>query len=115
MTDISLLTGEFSPDWLVPWPSYARDLEPMRIGERQPRCVMFVGVETQGRFTPMGTGVAVSIEHRSLECRFLVVATHVIDQIAGDRFSVRANRKSGGCATVAIMKKGATLHPDRNN
>lgn len=87
----------------------------MRIGEHQPRTVVFVGTEAGGRFIPLGTGFLVSIVHREIEFVFLATAAHVVDSVMGSEFSVRANRKAGGCDTVKIRKTTAILHSDHSN
>lgn len=70
-----------------------------------PKCVVFVGVETNGRFTPVGTGFLLAIRHRDYAFYFLATADHVVEMIAGDAIWVRMNRKAGDCSSIKIEKK----------
>jgi hypothetical protein len=69
------------------------------------KATVFVGIETNGRFIPTGTGFLIGIDYRNYKWIFLATADHVVKDIRGDYIWVRMNRNGGGCSTVAIEKK----------
>jgi hypothetical protein len=79
------------------------------------RCIAFVGVESQGHFTPHGTGFFGGLAFGGMIFQFLITADHLLDQIAGDSFSVRINRRSGGAECIRLPKAHAIRHYNKLN
>src|SRR3954453_18823905 len=90
----------------------------MRVEDNDIRTVVFVGVEFNGTFTPLGTGFLVAFKEGDLSAVYLVTANHVVDQISGEYVFVRVNRVSGaveGCVTTRVDKRTILCHKDKRN
>jgi hypothetical protein len=82
------------------------------------KTVVFVGVEGDGLFTPMGTGFLVAVKEADLYGIYLVTAAHVVEQINSDHIFVRINKTKGstdGCVTVKVPTKNIRRHNDPRN
>jgi hypothetical protein len=78
---------------------------PVRVHSDVPKTVVFVGVEVDGRFFPVGTGfIATLPAYDGHLFYFLVTADHVVQMINGDAVWIRVNRRDGGCSTIKIPK-----------
>jgi hypothetical protein len=97
--------GDFSLHDPLPWWAY-EDVS-MRLDDWVKRTVVFVGLETAGRFIPFGTAFIVGVKRNPGQFNFLVTAKHVVDQISGDSIAVRVNRKAGGSDVVRMEKSTA--------
>jgi hypothetical protein len=87
----------------------------MRIDDKILKTTVFVGVESGGKFVPLGTGFFAAIVYRDAVCTYLVTAQHVFDAVAGDYVSVRLNRKGGDSETVRVSKLNAWPHERPEN
>ncbi len=90
----------------------------MRVYDELLKSVIFIGVESpNGAFTPLGTGFLCGIDVEGEETRipFLVTAAHVVKQIAGDKISIRLNRRNGGAEILRVSKEGLVQHGDLKN
>ncbi len=68
--------------------------------------VVYVGMESNGKFTPLGTGFLIARHYdENHSFIFVVTAAHVIDMIPGDTVYVRMNRKAGDASSVPIKGK----------
>ena len=76
----------------------------MRAHSTLQNCVVFIGVEHQGRFTPLGTGFFVAVSVEDVHYTYIATASHVIDQVSGEFVSIRLNRKGGGAECIRINK-----------
>jgi Trypsin-like peptidase domain len=77
--------------------------------------VVYIGVEANGRFTPLGTGFLISRRYGLTHVFiFAVTAAHVVKSIAGDTVYVRLNRKSGDAASIAIRSKSIVEWEDND-
>lgn len=78
---------------------------PVRVHSAIPKTVVFVGVETNGRFHPVGTGfIGTYPAYDGHLFYFLITADHVVEMINGDSVWIRVNRRNGGCSTLKIPK-----------
>ena len=91
----------------------------MRVENRVLKNVAFVGIETNGSFTPLGTGFLVRVcINDDIGSNYLVTADHVVEMIRGDTVFVRVNRPTGagnGCVTISIPKARLRRHPEPKN
>jgi len=87
----------------------------MQIDDTIRKNVVFIGIESDGQFTPLGTGSLGGIRVDGTDFLFLVTANHVVDSIAGEEIFVRLNRKSGGCDTLKYPKSRRMPHPNLAN
>jgi hypothetical protein len=90
----------------------------MRVEDHVIRTVVFVGIEVNGTFTPLGTGFLVAFQEGELSAVYLVTADHVVNQISGEYVYVRINRVSGaseGCVTTRVDKRTILRHNDKRN
>lgn len=92
----------------------------MRVPPEIIKATVFVGIETNDRFIPVGTGFLVAIARNSPtfgDAHFVFVATadHVIDMIRGNFIWVRMNRNSGDCSTIRMDKMKRISHRDYSN
>jgi hypothetical protein len=86
----------------------------MRVDEKVLKSVVFVGNETARGFVPNGTAVIGLVElDENSGNTVLITAAHVLNQIPGDTFSIRVNRKDGGADVRKISKKAAITFKDR--
>lgn len=85
----------------------------MRVGADVPRTVVFVGIEAGGNFVPTGTGWVVMLPYEDVGATFLVTARHVLDDIQGDAFYIRVNRKNGDAESRKISKEYLIVPDDR--
>jgi len=77
----------------------------MRVHSDIPKTVVFVGVEVEDRFFPVGTGFIGTLPaFDGHKFYFLVTCDHVVDMINGDFVWIRVNRRDGGCSTIRISK-----------
>lgn len=87
----------------------------MRVEDRVLKNVVFVGIETNGIFTPLGTGFLVCVAAGDLSSNYLVTADHVVDLISEDAIFVRVNRPVGDRATIRIPKARVRRHSNSKN
>ena len=80
----------------------------MRAHSTLHNCVVYLGVENHGRFTPLGTGFFVGVAIKDVHYVYIATAAHVIDQIAGEQISVRLNRKSGEAECLRVLKSAVS-------
>lgn len=80
-------------------------LADMRVFNELLECVVFIGTEKHGPFSPVGTGFLTGYERDEYIYFFLVTANHVVDLVAGDKISIRMNRKDGTCGTIQLEKR----------
>lgn len=70
--------------------------------------VVYIGLEADGQFTPLGTGFIVSrVYGENYVFSFVATAAHVLKSIKGDTIYVRLNRKSGDAASIPIPAESA--------
>lgn len=78
---------------------------PVRVHSDIPKTVVFIGVERDGRFLPVGTGfIGTYPAYEDQSFYFLITADHVVEMIVGDSMWIRVNRRDGGCSTIRIPK-----------
>jgi hypothetical protein len=87
----------------------------VRIDEEYLKAVVFIGTEAGGAFAPTATGFLTAVRYGDTSFCFLVTAEHAVDQIHGDNFSVRMNRKTGDADTQKIPKSEKVSHSDGRN
>lgn len=75
--------------------------------------VGFLGFETVRGFIPIGTAFLGAIFDGDLAHVVAITARHVIDQVSGETFSIRINRKDGTAAVIKIEKKFVATYADR--
>jgi hypothetical protein len=89
----------------------------LRVDEKVRQSVVFVGVNGPAGFIPCGTGLLGLAIYEDMGNPVLITAKHVVDEIKGDSFAVRINRRDGGAecktvqkaATIAFDNKGIDL------
>lgn len=87
-------------------PSYvakARELF-VRVDDDALKTVGFIGVEANGRFTPVGSAFFAGQTIDDLDFFFVITAAHNIDLIAGDSVWLRVNMVNGGSQTWQFPK-----------
>lgn len=92
----------------------------MRISAELPKCVVFIGVETErGGFAPVGTGFITSHKYdANLHFSFVATAAHVIENLSEDaqrRLVVRVNKKDGGVGYITLNGAPRLMHADAPN
>lgn len=105
--------------WLAAWPvtSYVDDRwgQHVRVSQEILKTVVFVGVENNGQFSPVGTGFLIGYPFESYSFNFLATAIHVVDMIASDKIAVRINKKNGDSTIIYVEKTRIINHSDRKN
>jgi hypothetical protein len=79
------------------------------------QCVLFLGVEDGGQFSPRATGFVVSIQHDDkVGFRYLVTAEHVVQRAmqGGQNLWVRSNRKDGSVMQSEFSAAEWCFHPN---
>lgn len=76
----------------------------MRVEDRIRRSVVFIGIEGERGFVPLGTGFVCLSVYEDLAATVIVAAEHVVNSISGDKISVRINRYSGPADVIKINK-----------
>jgi hypothetical protein len=76
----------------------------VRVEDRIRKSVVFIGIEGERGFVPLGTGFVCISVYEGLAATVIVTAEHVIQSISGDKVSVRLNRHSSPAEVVKINK-----------
>ena len=100
--------------WCVIAPSLA-EKRVVRFPSDVIKATVFVGVEANGRFTPVGSGFFVTVSHQEHSFPFVVTADHVVDLVDGDAIWIRINRRDGGSSTIRLEKRTKISHKIRAN
>ena len=91
----------------------------LRVTDEVRKTVVFVGIEANGSFLPLGTGLLALVEYEwngnKGSYHFLVTAKHVIDQVSGSDFWIRVNRLSAPATSFRFAKSSVVAHPDPAN
>ena len=76
------------------------------------KATVFVGLEVNDRFIPVGTGFLVNVDlpSRNAHARFVATAHHLLNMVPGEFIWVRMNRRDGGCSSVKIEKSIAFIN-----
>jgi hypothetical protein len=82
----------------------------MRVSDRLLKCVVFIGVERNNEFVPLGTGFIVALPEGNLGFQYIVTALHVIAGVK-ETILVRLNKSSGKAANYTLPR-GWYYHPD---
>jgi hypothetical protein len=99
---------------LGPLPAWDWLERTMRVEEKVLKSVVFIGNETVRGFVPNGTAVIGLVDFgNDMGNTVLITAAHVLDQIPGDTFSIRVNRRDGGADVRRLSKKPAITFKDR--
>ena len=85
----------------------------MRVSPRAFQSVVFVGAETERGFSPNGTGFIGILAVEDVALPFVITARHVLEQLAGDSFSIRLNRKDGSAETKKLSKENMLVSDDK--
>jgi hypothetical protein len=98
-------------DRLYPVPSFLADElgRYVKIPKEEIETVVFVGVEANGSFGPVGTGFLVQTRHRGFDFTFMVTADHVLDLVRGDFVWIRLNNSSGEVAPPIRLAKNSKI------
>ena len=91
----------------------------MRVEDIIKQCVVFIGIEENGKFSACGTAFLVGIPRKSgIGCfNYLVTAHHVADKISrGGPIAVRFNLKNGDSIIASVSKYAGswTTHSDKS-
>jgi hypothetical protein len=86
----------------------------MLVPEGLRKCVMFIGIEVDGRFLPRATGFLVIFREHGHDWSYLVTAEHVISALLskGHEIFVRYNTKNGSVVNGPIPHQAWTFHPE---
>lgn len=87
----------------------------MRINNEFRKCVAFVGILAQGRFTPLGTGFLCGLERDGYRFVWVATAAHVVDQTWGNDVAIRLNTVGGGTTVYSVAKAVMFRHPAAEN
>lgn len=109
--------------WLLPaiLPSYVweRSRQLMRINPDTMKSVVFIGVESERGFTPLGTGFIMVFEFDpDFAFTFVVTAAHLIENLsdaARKNIVVRVNRQGGGAVPIQPDLARVFTHQQRAN
>ena len=98
-------------DWprLYPVPAYVAERLGLfvRVHESTWRSVVYIGLQAQGSFLPLGTGFCVGTPYRDHHFFNIVTADHVVDLVSGDTIYVRMNTKTGEAGPPIAISKAA--------
>jgi|CXWL01.1.fsa_nt_gi hypothetical protein len=76
----------------------------MRVTEDCRQTTVFIGIEPNGTFIPLGTGFLVAIRGKLGFMHFVATAAHVLDQVKADKVIIRLNGKDGQVHSAPIPK-----------
>ena len=86
----------------------------MQVDDLVRKTVVFLGLEANGTFLPLGTGTLCGYDAGQGDTYlFVATAKHVIDRISGDTIYARMNRRDGSCSVIKIPKDSFCLEPER--
>jgi len=77
------------------------------------RTVVYVGLEANGKFLPLGTGFIIGVRHKESDFHFIATADHVVDLVTGPSIWVRMNTRDGVAGPTMKIEKNAKLPIDR--
>jgi hypothetical protein len=79
----------------------------MRVHPSTWRSVVYVGLNAQGSFLPVGTGFCTCVRYRDHSFFNFVTADHVVDLVSGDTIYIRMNAKNGEAGPPIAIPKAA--------
>ena len=85
----------------------------MRVADNVAKTIAFVGIEGPSGFVPLGTAFICIYTYEDMAAPFIVTARHILDDIAGEEFSVRLNRKDGTAETRKLNKNAMIKFDDK--
>src|SRR5436309_3982902 len=85
----------------------------LRVDERVRKSVVFIGAENERGFTPYGTALIGLVTFEDFGNTVIITAHHVVEDIPGNRVSVRLNRKDGSADTRKLQKSWLITFKDR--
>jgi hypothetical protein len=86
----------------------------LRVNPNAKRSVVFVGIETQRGFVPIGTGFIGLVKYEDVGAPLVITARHVLDMISGDDFYIRLNRRDGTAESKRLSKSTMITFNDRS-
>lgn len=87
----------------------------MRVADRIPSSVVFIGAYNCGIFTPLGTGFFVLKVEDGFQFQHIVTARHVIENLEVEDIYIRGNLKGNGIEVYVTKKSEWVFHPEKSN
>ena len=84
----------------------------MRIPERLLSCIVFVGLDENGPFTPLGTGFVIVTYTDGFSFQSVVTARHVIEGTKTSSITLRVNKTDGTIGYPRTKREDWRFHPD---
>lgn len=85
----------------------------MRVADRIPSSVVFIGTYHRGDFTPLGTGFYVLKIEDGFQFQHIVTARHVIENLDVEDIYIRGNLKGDGIEVHPTKKNEWMFHPGK--
>jgi hypothetical protein len=76
----------------------------VRVEDRIRKSVVFIGIENERGFVPLGTGFVCLSVYEDMAATVIVTAEHVVKSISGDKVAIRLNQHSGPADVIKINK-----------